>query len=149
MQAEDVRVTLFSFLFFLGIRNVDADLARPVLVHPSSLLHILLISCHFPEKYLIWTTILLSLLILNLSSSYKGIELPTLLYFFFLVEMPPSKPKPSEIAAEAKKTYIPYIRQNFQRDWPATSYLCDSDSLIARRPEAGKERHVRFGKLAI
>ncbi|KAM0180267.1 hypothetical protein ACHAPF_002436 [Botrytis cinerea] len=42
--------------------------------------------------------------------------------------MPPSKPKPSEIAAEAKKTYVPYIRSACPQ-WPTTSYLCHSDSL--------------------
>jgi hypothetical protein len=58
--------------------------------------------------------------------------------------MPPSKPKPSEIAAEAKKTYMPYIRENFHSQWPATSFLCYSESLIAQPPAEAK--HVRFGK---
>jgi len=58
--------------------------------------------------------------------------------------MPPSKPKPSEIAAEAKKTYIPYIRQNFQSQWPTQSFLCYSESLEA--PPAVVPKHVRFGK---
>ena len=59
--------------------------------------------------------------------------------------MPPSKPKPSEIASEAKKTYIPYIAQNFSSQWPATSYLCHSESLIARSPK--NQLHPRFGGL--
>ncbi|PQE06954.1 Mitochondrial chaperone bcs1 protein [Rutstroemia sp. NJR-2017a WRK4] len=42
--------------------------------------------------------------------------------------MPPAKLKPSEIAAEAKKTYIPYIRHTFTQ-WPIVSYLCHSDTL--------------------
>ncbi|KAF2835925.1 hypothetical protein M501DRAFT_1007747 [Patellaria atrata CBS 101060] len=36
--------------------------------------------------------------------------------------MPPSKPKPSEIAAEAKKTYIPYISQTMPQ-YPVHSIL--------------------------
>ena len=69
--------------------------------------------------------------------------------------MPPSKPKPSEIAAEAKKNYIPYIRDNFSDRWPPTSYLCFSDSLHAKAPprwESGERMnelmyHARFGML--
>ena len=58
--------------------------------------------------------------------------------------MPPSKPKPSEIAAEAKKTYIPYIRQNLSSHWPSTSYLCPSESMIAGQPDV-LGRQVHFG----
>jgi hypothetical protein len=58
--------------------------------------------------------------------------------------MSPSKPKPSEIAAEAKKTYIPYIRQNYSTQWPAQSFLCHSDALVAQPPQV--TRHCRFGK---
>lgn len=57
--------------------------------------------------------------------------------------MPPSKPKPSEIAAEAKRVYIPYIRENFHLQWPATSYLCYSDSLVAQPPVSPLP--IRFG----
>ena len=60
--------------------------------------------------------------------------------------MPPSKPKPSEIAAEAKKTYIPYIRSTFQSEWPATSFLCYSESMIAQPPPKETAQHCRFGK---
>jgi hypothetical protein len=59
------------------------------------------------------------------------------------LNMPPSKPKPSEIAAEAKKTYIPYIRQNYSSQWPAQSFLCHSESLVAQPPQV--TRHCRFG----
>ena len=59
--------------------------------------------------------------------------------------MPPSKPKPSEIAAEAKKTYLPYIRENFWQKWPASSYLCFSESIRASPPVT--KLPIRFGKL--
>ncbi|KXJ90320.1 hypothetical protein Micbo1qcDRAFT_149230 [Microdochium bolleyi] len=36
--------------------------------------------------------------------------------------MPSSKPKPSEVAAETKKRYIPYIREYYTH-WPAQSYM--------------------------
>lgn len=58
--------------------------------------------------------------------------------------MSPSKPKPSEIAAEAKKTYIPYIRSACPQ-WPTTSYLCHSDSL--RGQQIRESRQYTFGKL--
>ncbi|TAQ85375.1 hypothetical protein B7494_g6302 [Chlorociboria aeruginascens] len=57
--------------------------------------------------------------------------------------MPPSKPKPSEIAAEAKKTYIPYIRENFSARWSPTSYICHSETLPAR-VAPNPPRHCRF-----
>jgi hypothetical protein len=57
--------------------------------------------------------------------------------------MPPSKPKPSEIAAEAKRIYIPYIRDNFRVQWPATSFLCYSESLVAQPPLS--KLPIRFG----
>ncbi|KAG0647186.1 hypothetical protein D0Z07_7062 [Hyphodiscus hymeniophilus] len=56
--------------------------------------------------------------------------------------MPPAKLKPSEIAAEAKKTYIPYIRQNYNTQWPAQSFLCHSESLAAGPAQI--TRHCRF-----
>jgi hypothetical protein len=59
--------------------------------------------------------------------------------------MPPSKPKPSEIAAEAKKTYIPYIRHTLNTTWPATSFLCYSEMLVAQPPAPEGMKHVRFG----
>lgn len=67
--------------------------------------------------------------------------------------MPPSKSKPSEIAAEAKKNYIPYIRDHFGDRWPATSYVCFSETLPSKAPpryESGERMnemiyHARFG----
>lgn len=59
--------------------------------------------------------------------------------------MPPAKPKPSEIAAEAKKQYIPWIRQTYSSQWPSTSYLCPSESMIAGQPNA-ESRQVHFGE---
>ncbi|KAH6694216.1 hypothetical protein BKA61DRAFT_259536 [Leptodontidium sp. MPI-SDFR-AT-0119] len=58
--------------------------------------------------------------------------------------MPPSKPKPSEIAAEAKKTYIPYIRSTLNDKWPATSYLCYSEAMVAQPPAKENAQHCRF-----
>ncbi|KAI0148552.1 hypothetical protein GGR57DRAFT_233994 [Xylariaceae sp. FL1272] len=37
--------------------------------------------------------------------------------------MPSSKPKPSEVASEAKKHYIPTIRREYAHEWPTCSYL--------------------------
>ncbi|KAK6953692.1 hypothetical protein Daesc_005997 [Daldinia eschscholtzii] len=37
--------------------------------------------------------------------------------------MPSSKPKPSEVAAETKRHYIPVIRAEYTRQWPTHSYL--------------------------
>ncbi|PBP19815.1 hypothetical protein BUE80_DR009320 [Diplocarpon rosae] len=58
--------------------------------------------------------------------------------------MPPSKPKPSEIAAEAKKTYIPYIRHNFSSQWPPTSFLCWTESMVAPPQPKEHMQHCRF-----
>lgn len=60
-------------------------------------------------------------------------------------KMPPSKPRPLDVAAEAKRTYIPYIREHFSAQWPARSYLCHSDSMRSTPPQ--QPRHCRFGKL--
>ncbi|KAG9235315.1 hypothetical protein BJ875DRAFT_276783 [Amylocarpus encephaloides] len=57
--------------------------------------------------------------------------------------MPPSKPKPSEIAAEAKRTYIPHIRENCSSEWPSTSFLCYSESMMARTA-SDTDRQVHF-----
>lgn len=65
----------------------------------------------------------------------------------FTIVMPSSRPKPSEIAVEAKKTYIPYIRDNFSEHWPTQSFLCYSDSIIAGPSQT--DRHCRFGKLIL
>ncbi|KAI1396792.1 hypothetical protein F4819DRAFT_116198 [Hypoxylon fuscum] len=37
--------------------------------------------------------------------------------------MPSSKPKPSEVAAETKRHYIPAIRNEYAHQWPTHSYL--------------------------
>ncbi|KAF2967458.1 hypothetical protein GQX73_g6074 [Xylaria multiplex] len=37
--------------------------------------------------------------------------------------MPSSKPKPAEVAAEAKRNYIPIIRSEYAHQWPTCSYL--------------------------
>ncbi|KAI2603600.1 uncharacterized protein GGS25DRAFT_528717 [Hypoxylon fragiforme] len=37
--------------------------------------------------------------------------------------MPSSKPKPSEVAAETKRHYIPVIRRDYAHQWPTHSYL--------------------------
>jgi len=37
--------------------------------------------------------------------------------------MPPSKPKPSEVAAETKRRYIPYVQQHYHGTWTAESYM--------------------------
>jgi hypothetical protein len=61
------------------------------------------------------------------------------------IRMPPSKPKPSEIAVEAKKSYIPYIRTNFSTQWPSTSYLCHSESVRSPPGNAALRINPRFG----
>ncbi|KAK6580026.1 hypothetical protein PZA11_007734 [Diplocarpon coronariae] len=58
--------------------------------------------------------------------------------------MPPSKPKPSEIAAEAKRTYIPYIRQNFSSQWPPTSFLCWTESMAVQPQLKENMQYCRF-----
>ncbi|KAI0390498.1 hypothetical protein F5Y17DRAFT_56005 [Xylariaceae sp. FL0594] len=37
--------------------------------------------------------------------------------------MPSSKPKPSEVASEAKRHYIPLIRKQYAEQWPTWSYV--------------------------
>ncbi|KAI1412000.1 hypothetical protein F5Y13DRAFT_50065 [Hypoxylon sp. FL1857] len=37
--------------------------------------------------------------------------------------MPSSKPKPSEVAAETKRHYIPVIKSEYKHQWPTHSYL--------------------------
>lgn len=54
--------------------------------------------------------------------------------------MPLAKPKPSEIAAEAKKTYIPYVEQKLP-EYPRKSVLhLDSSSLRISRRQANDTR---------
>ena len=60
--------------------------------------------------------------------------------------MPPLKPKPSEIAAEAKRTYIPYIEQHYPQ-YPAKSFLHPDSSLIRVPP--GKSSPPRKLRVAV
>jgi hypothetical protein len=50
--------------------------------------------------------------------------------------MPPAKVKPSDVAAEAKKTYIPYIESKFPEQWPAHSYLIPESTRMRCEPPA-------------
>ncbi|KAI9707044.1 MAG: hypothetical protein M1836_000004 [Candelina mexicana] len=56
--------------------------------------------------------------------------------------MPQAKPKPSEVAAEAKKTYIPYIEQRLP-EYPIKSYLHSDSSDIRVAPDVGQEKRLR------
>ena len=56
--------------------------------------------------------------------------------------MPPAKLKPSDIAAEAKRTYIPYIEQRFPQ-YPVRSYLYPDSSNIRLNPANGQSRRLR------
>ena len=56
--------------------------------------------------------------------------------------MPPAKLKPSDIAAEAKRTYIPYIEQRFPQ-FPVTSYLYPDSSKLRINPANGQTRRLR------
>ncbi|KAI9837819.1 MAG: hypothetical protein M1819_006753 [Sarea resinae] len=56
--------------------------------------------------------------------------------------MPSSKPKPSEIAAEAKKTYIPYIERKLP-EFPVKSYLHTDASTSSLSPQSNKGRRLR------
>jgi hypothetical protein len=47
--------------------------------------------------------------------------------------MPPAKLKPSEVAAEAKRMYIPYIDYYYHREHPAHSRLVSESSLLQLR----------------
>lgn len=38
-------------------------------------------------------------------------------------DMPSSKPKPSDVAADAKRNYIPTIRREYAHQWPTYSYI--------------------------
>lgn len=48
--------------------------------------------------------------------------------------MPQSRPKPSEIAAEAKRIYIPWIARHYERTYPACSVLYSDSSAITVNP---------------
>ena len=50
--------------------------------------------------------------------------------------MPSAKPRPSDIAVEAKRTYIPYIQKKYP-DLPAHSYLHSSPDAVDLSPSKG------------
>ncbi|MCJ1392415.1 hypothetical protein MMC18_005282 [Xylographa bjoerkii] len=57
--------------------------------------------------------------------------------------MPTLKPKPSEIAAEAKRTYIPYIEQHYPQ-YPSKSFLHLDSSLMRLSPgKSSPQRRLR------
>jgi Uncharacterized protein conserved in bacteria (DUF2263) len=56
--------------------------------------------------------------------------------------MPPAKPRPAEVAAQAKKTYIPFIEQNYPQ-WPPGSYLYEDANPYRVPPGTGKEGRLR------
>ncbi|KAI9801707.1 MAG: hypothetical protein M1833_002389 [Piccolia ochrophora] len=57
--------------------------------------------------------------------------------------MPHSKPKPAEIAAEAKRTFIPYIEQMMPH-FPATSYVYADSSFLRLVHNSGHEKRLRI-----
>ncbi|KAI9814299.1 MAG: hypothetical protein M1832_005939 [Thelocarpon impressellum] len=57
--------------------------------------------------------------------------------------MPPAKPRPSDLAVEAKKTYIPYIQQMLP-DFPANSYVyVDSAAIRVTNGSPRDEKRLR------
>lgn len=60
----------------------------------------------------------------------------------FSTKMPQIKPKPSDIAAEAKKTYIPYIEQRMPQ-FPAKSYLHAEPKSLSLDSDKRKEKRLR------
>lgn len=56
--------------------------------------------------------------------------------------MPQSKPKPSEIASEAKRSYIPYIARNMAK-YPVNSYLYADSSAIPVTPDKRNKQRLR------
>ncbi len=60
--------------------------------------------------------------------------------------MPPLKPKPSEIACEAKRTYLPYIAQRLPQ-FPSGSYFhADSNQLMISH---AKRNHIPNTRLRV
>ena len=57
--------------------------------------------------------------------------------------MPQARPTPSEIAAEAKRTYIPYIDQQFPQ-YPARSHLHPDSSTICVDPDKSPGKRTRI-----
>lgn len=56
--------------------------------------------------------------------------------------MPASRPKPSEIAAEAKRIYMPHVMKYYVKD-PTTSYLYPDTSAINISPEKRSQQRLR------
>ncbi|MCJ1302009.1 hypothetical protein MMC08_004810 [Hypocenomyce scalaris] len=56
--------------------------------------------------------------------------------------MPQTKPKASEIAAEAKRTYIPYIEQKLPQFPPGSFFHAETLSL-SKNPGEGQEKRLR------
>jgi len=56
--------------------------------------------------------------------------------------MPPTKLKPSDIAGEAKRTFIPYIEQKYP-EYPVRSYLYADSSKIRIPPGSVSARKLR------
>ncbi len=81
----------------------------------------------------------LSLLFSHLRSPRRRVSI---VGFHARNEMPLAKPKPSEIAAEAKKTYIPYIEQKFPH-YPVKSVLHLDSSLLRVAPNQSTETRLR------
>jgi hypothetical protein len=56
--------------------------------------------------------------------------------------MPPARPKPSEVAAEAKRIYMPHIAKNYIRD-PVTSYFYPDVSAIKISADKRSQQRLR------
>ncbi|KAJ4291198.1 hypothetical protein N0V90_010396 [Kalmusia sp. IMI 367209] len=60
--------------------------------------------------------------------------------------MPPSRPKPSEIAAEAKRMWLPFIWKTYIKE-PQTSYAYPDSSLIKVDPDKRSQQRTRVAVL--
>lgn len=56
--------------------------------------------------------------------------------------MPPPKPRPSEVAAEAKRTYLPWIEQNYPH-LVARSFLHNESTSLQVPPNSGVQKRLR------
>lgn len=56
------------------------------------------------------------------------------------ITMPPAKPKPSDVASEAKRVYIPYIAQNMPMYPPASDQIPDSAYFPVGADKRGRHR---------
>lgn len=62
--------------------------------------------------------------------STTPLSIPSLLSCKMPSPPKPLKPRPSEIATEARRSYIPYITEKFHDRWPAHSYLIQDSSVM-------------------